>query len=60
MEAIHKRIVDAKKNKHANALKEMKRLCMEFGFTAGMLKGLLAEGKKTKERYSLAYISTPT
>ena len=49
MEAIHKRIVDAKKNKHANALKEMKRLCMEFGFTAGMLKGLLAEGKKLKK-----------
>ena len=28
------------------ALKEVKRLCKEFGFTAGMLKGSLAEGKK--------------
>ena len=30
----------------ANALKEVKRLCKEFGFTAGMLKGSLAEGRK--------------
>jgi len=28
------------------ALKEVKRLCKEFGFTAGMLKGSLAEGRK--------------
>jgi hypothetical protein len=42
------RIVEAKKNEHVNALKEVKRLCKEFGFTAGMLKGSLAEGKKTK------------
>ena len=26
-------------NERANALKEVKRLCKEFGFTAGMLKG---------------------
>ena len=31
-----------------NALKEVKRLCKEFGFTAGMLKGSLAEGRNTK------------
>ena len=37
-----------KKNECANALKEVKRLCKEFGFTAGMLKGALAEGGKTK------------
>ena len=36
------------KNERANALKEVKRLCKEFGFTAGMLKGSLAEGRKTK------------
>ena len=36
----------AKKNERANALKEVKRLCKEFGFTAGMLKGSLAEGRK--------------
>jgi len=42
----------AKKNERANALKEVKRLCKEFGFTAGMLKGSLAEGRKAKEKWS--------
>ena len=37
---------EAKKNERTNALKEVKRLCKEFGFTAGMLKGALAEGRK--------------
>ena len=48
MEAIQQEMVEAKKNERANALKEVKRLCKEFGFTAGMLKGSLAEGRKTK------------
>jgi len=29
-------------------LKKVKRLRKELGFTTGMLKGLLAEGKKSK------------
>jgi len=29
-------------------LKELQRLCKEFGFTAGMLKGSLAEGRVKK------------
>ena len=29
---------------------EVKRLCKEFGFTAGMLKGSLAEGRKAKQK----------
>ena len=29
----------------AEALKEVKRLCKEFGFTVGMLKGSLAKGR---------------
>jgi len=37
--------VEAKKNERANALKEVKRLCKDFGFTAGMLKGALAKGR---------------
>ena len=41
-----KKIIEAKKNEGANALKEVKRLCKEFGFTAGMLKSSLAEGRK--------------
>ena len=46
LKAIQQQMVEAKKNELANALKEAKRLCKEFGFTAGMLKGALAEGRK--------------
>jgi len=46
MEAIQKQMVEAKKNECANALIEVKRLCKEFGFAAGMLKGSLVEGRK--------------
>ena len=48
MEAIQQQMVEAKKNERANALKEVKRLCKEFGFTAGMLKDSLAEGRGEK------------
>ena len=48
METIQQQMVEAKKKERANALKELKRLCKEFGFTAGILKGSLAEGLKTK------------
>ena len=37
MEAIQQQMAKAKKNEHANALKEVKRLCKVFGFTAGMV-----------------------
>ena len=37
---------EAKKNKRANTLKEVKRLCKEFRFMVGMLKGSLMEGRK--------------
>jgi len=40
-------MVEAKKNERTNSLKELRRLCKEFGFTAGMLKGALAEARKT-------------
>jgi len=43
-----KQMAEAKKNELANALKEVKRLCKEFGFTSGMLKVALAEGRKKK------------
>ncbi len=46
MEAIQQQTVEAEKNERANALKEVKRLCKEFGFTAGMLKDSLAEGRR--------------
>ena len=44
---LEKQIETAKKNERAEALKTVKKLCKEFGFTAGMLRGSLAE-KKTK------------
>ena len=48
LEAIQQQMVEAKKNERANALKEVKRLCKEFAFTAGMLKGALAKGRGEK------------
>jgi hypothetical protein len=44
-EASQQKMVEAKKILLANALKEVKHLCKEFGFTAGILKSLLAEGR---------------
>jgi hypothetical protein len=41
MEAIRQQMVKSKRNERANALKEVKRLCKELGFKAGMLKGSL-------------------
>ena len=41
-------MIEAKKNERANALKEVKRFCKEFGFTAVMLKGPLASGRGEK------------
>jgi len=48
MEANQQQLAEPKKNERANALKELRRLCNEFGFTAGMLKGSLAKGRKPK------------
>ena len=39
-------MIRVKKNERANALKEVERLYKEFGFTAGILKGSLADGRK--------------
>ena len=41
-------MVEANRNERANAPKEVKRLCKEFGFTAGMLKGALTKGRGEK------------
>jgi len=46
MEAVQQQMLESKKNERANAPKEVKRLCKEFVFTAEMLKGVLAEGRK--------------
>tara|TARA_B110000503_G_scaffold48872_1_gene79361 strand:+ start:660 stop:803 length:144 start_codon:yes stop_codon:yes gene_type:complete len=46
MKTIQQQVLEAKRNERANAHKEVKRLCKEFGFTAVMLKGLLVDGRK--------------
>jgi hypothetical protein len=48
METIQQQMAEAKKSERTVALKKVKELCKEFGFTAGMLKGVLAEGRKPK------------
>jgi hypothetical protein len=48
METIQQQMVEAKKNERTTALKEVKRLCKEFEFTAGMLQGSLAKGRGKK------------
>lgn len=48
IEAIQQQLFESKKNERADALRAVKRPCREFGFTAGMLKGALAEGRKSK------------
>ena len=42
-------MVETKKNERTDALKEVKRLCKEFGFTAGMLQGSLTAGVARKK-----------
>ena len=48
METIQQQMAEAKKSERADTLKKVKELCKEFGFTAGMLKGSLAEGSVKK------------
>ncbi|MDB4056805.1 H-NS histone family protein [Candidatus Thioglobus sp.] len=48
VETIQQQMAEAKKSDRTDALKKFKELCKEFGFTAWMLKGSLAEGRKSK------------
>ena len=41
-------MAEAKKSERTTAVKEVKPLCKEFGFTTGMLKGALAKGRGEK------------
>jgi hypothetical protein len=45
---VHTVFIEVEKYKRAKALNEIKLLCKEFGFAAGVLKGSLAEGRKKK------------
>jgi hypothetical protein len=40
MEAVQQQVVVAKKHERPNVLKEVKRLCKEFGFTRGDVQRL--------------------
>jgi hypothetical protein len=44
METIQPQMAEGKKNERTSALKEVKRLCKKFSFTAGMLKGSITKG----------------
>jgi len=48
LKAIQQQIVEPRKNERANALKAVKRLCREFGFTVSTLEGALANARKNK------------
>ena len=47
-ERIDGEIAEAKNREKAEALKTVKSLCKQFGFTATMLKGSLAKGRRSK------------
>ena len=49
METVQQQMAEAKKNERTAGLRKVKGLCKEFGFTAGMLKGLLAEWRKKSD-----------
>ena len=48
METLQQQMVEAKNHERAEAFNKVKELCKEFGFAAGMFKGLLAERRKKK------------
>ena len=48
IEAVQQQMVVAEKYERANALKGVKRLCKEFGFTGRMLKDSLAKGRNIR------------
>ena len=49
-EQIEKEMTAARKRERVDALKKVRDLCKEFSFTAGMLKGFLAEGRKSRTK----------
>ena len=38
METFQQQMAEAKKNKHTDAIEEVKRLCKEFSYTARLIK----------------------
>jgi DNA-binding protein H-NS len=52
-EQLAVQIEEAKKQQKADDLKKVRELCRAHGFTANMLKGYLAEGRKRKGKAEL-------
>ena len=50
MEPKQQQMLEAKKSERMIALKKIKELCKEIGFTAGILKCALAECRKLKSK----------
>ena len=50
MDNLEAQMEEAKKLERAEALKKVKQLCKEFGFTAGMLQGVLAKGRNRSSK----------
>lgn len=48
IQQLEQQMIEAKKRERNEALKKVRELCKAFGFTSGMLKGALAEGRKKK------------
>lgn len=48
--ALEEQIEAAKKAQKAEDLKTVRQLCRAHGFTANMLKGYLAEGRKRRKK----------
>ena len=46
MKKLERQMAEAKKREKTEALKTVRKLCREFGFTEGMLKASLAPGRK--------------
>jgi hypothetical protein len=49
-EALTAEIEEAKKQQKTEDLKTVRQLCKAHGFTANMLKGYLAEGRKRRSK----------
>ena len=47
MDNLEAQMEQAKKRERTEALKKVKQLCKEFGFTARMVQGVLAKGRNS-------------
>tara|TARA_B110000259_G_C13931000_1_gene368886 strand:- start:812 stop:967 length:156 start_codon:yes stop_codon:yes gene_type:complete len=46
METIQQQMAETENNRPVIVLREIKRLCKEFGFTSGLLEVSMVEGRK--------------